>query len=130
MKQRLNCSVKLAFRFERGIEADSLLAEGGCEVQADSVVRMPPQVVRRVLATCARNTRLWNREGTCAIDIDGSHTWFLPGMTYIKIYDLETGEPRDSAREDLAMIAKIADGLSNIDSMCGLKRRAALRHFR
>ena len=62
--------------------------------------------------------RLWSRDATRAIDIDAHHTWFMPGMTCIKVYDEVTGEPRDSTRADLATITRIADGLDNIDAVC------------
>ena len=39
-------------------------------------------------------------------------------MTCIKVFDLETGEPRDSTREDIATIARVADALPNIDGVC------------
>ena len=45
-------------------------------------------------------------------------TSFLPGMTCIKVFDLETGEPRDSTQEDLATITRVADALPNIDGVC------------
>ena len=53
-----------------------------------------------------------------SIDLDDRHTWFIPGMTCIKIYDLETGEPRDSNALDLATVTRVADALSNIDAVC------------
>ena len=35
-----------------------------------------------------------------------------------KVYDLETGEPRQSNREDLEIITRVADALPNIDGVC------------
>src|SRR5690606_16260086 len=87
-------------------------------VLPDGVVRMPAVLVRRALATVAKAVQLWNRDGTRAIDIDAHHTWFMPGMTCIKVFDEATGEPRDSTRADLATISRIADGLDNIDAVC------------
>ena len=108
----------IGVRFEPGTEADVLLAAAGCRVGPDGLVRMPSDVVRAALATSARSVRLWDRDATHAIDIDSHHTWFMPGMTCIKVYDEATGEPRDSTREDLATITRIADGLDNIDAVC------------
>ena len=42
----------------------------------------------------------------------------MPGMTGIKIYDLATGDARDSTGEDLATITRVADALPNIDAVC------------
>jgi len=109
---------EIGLRVEPGTEADRLLAEAGCLVQDNGVVRMPREVVRKALATCAKSVKLWNRDGTVALDIDDRHTWFMPGMTCIKVPDPETGEPRNSTRDDLALITRIADGLPNIDAVC------------
>ena len=114
----LTLLAEIGLRFEPGTEADALLAQAGCTVLPDGVVRMPAVLVRRALATVAKAVQLWNRDGTRAIDIDAHHTWFMPGMTCIKVFDEATGEPRDSTRADLATISRIADGLDNIDAVC------------
>ncbi|HEY7996619.1 MAG TPA: trimethylamine methyltransferase family protein, partial [Steroidobacteraceae bacterium] len=82
--------------FEPGSEGLAILGAAGCAVSADGVVRFEPDLVREALASVARSARLWNRDGTHALELDCRHTWFLPGMTCIKVYDLESGEPRDS----------------------------------
>ncbi|MCB2126725.1 MAG: trimethylamine methyltransferase family protein [Albidovulum sp.] len=114
----LTLLAEIGLRFEPGTEAEALLTQAGCTVTPDGVVRMPAFVVRRALATVAKSVRLWSRDATRAIDIDAHHTWFMPGMTCIKVYDEVTGEPRDSTRADLATITRIADGLDNIDAVC------------
>lgn len=108
---------EVGVRFEPGTEADAIFAGGGCEV-AGGVVRIPATVTRAALAACAKSVRLWNRDGTAAIDIDKDHCWFIPGMTCIKVYDETTGAPRDSTLADLARITRIADGLEHIDAVC------------
>lgn len=108
----------IGVRFDPGTEADALLAAAGCSIESNGVVRMPEAVVKSALLSVAKHVKLWNRDGTAAIDIDDRHTWFMPGMTCIKIFDLETGEARDSGREDLALVTRIADGLPNIDAVC------------
>lgn len=114
----LRLLAEIGVRFEPGTEADALLAAAGCDVAPNGVVRIPESVVRQTLSSVARSTRLWNREASAAIDIDDRHTWFMPGMTCIKVYDLDTGEPRDSTSADLAEITRIADGLPHIDAVC------------
>lgn len=105
-------------RFDPGTEADALLSQAGCKVGPDGVVRFPAAVVRQALATTARSARLWNRDGTRFLTLDSHHTWFFPGMTCIKVFDLDTGEHRDSTLDDLATITRIADGLPHIDGVC------------
>lgn len=104
--------------FEPGSQALSLLGAAGCAASDDGVVRFEPERVRDALAAVAKSTRLWDRDGTRCIDLDCRHTWFIPGMTCIKVYDLESGEPRDSTAEDLANITRVADALPNIDAVC------------
>ncbi|MCB4458491.1 trimethylamine methyltransferase family protein [Leisingera sp. McT4-56] len=104
--------------FEPGGEADSLLRNAGCSQSDDGIVTIPETVTRRALETAARKTELWDRNGENPITIDCNHTWFMPGMTCIAVYDEDTGEPRPSTREDLALITRIADKLPNVDGVC------------
>ncbi len=104
--------------FEPGSEALQFLRAAGCAVSDEGVVRFEPDLVRDALASVARRAQLWDRDGAHAIELDCQHTWFIPGMTCIKIYDLESGAPRDSTGEDLAAVTRVADGLGNIDAVC------------
>ncbi len=104
--------------FEPGSEALEILSAAGCAVSDDGVVRFEPELVAAALASTARSAKLWDRSGTRCIDLDCNHTWFIPGMTCIKVYDLDSGEQRASNGEDLAMITRVADGLANIDAVC------------
>ncbi len=104
--------------FEPGTEADELLRGAGCEMGADGVVKIPEAVTRKALETASRQATLWDRNGENPITIDCDHTWFMPGMTCIAVYDEDTGEPRPSNREDLAAITRLSDGLPNIDAVC------------
>ncbi|MBK8439639.1 MAG: trimethylamine methyltransferase family protein [Rhodobacter sp.] len=108
----------VGIRFEPGSEADQLLAAAGCSVCPDGVIRFPAALVRAALASCAKGTKIWNRTGDTGITIDTEHTWFMPGMTCIRIIDPVSGKSRDSTRDDLALITRIADGLPNIDAVC------------
>jgi len=104
--------------FEPGSEALTILRNAGCPTSDDGVVRFDPDMVRDTLSSVAKRTKLWDRDGARAIDLDCHHTWFIPGMTCIKVYDLESGEPRDSTGEDLARVTRVADALANIDAVC------------
>lgn len=104
--------------FETGSEAIGVLRGAGCEVAADGVVRFPPELVREALASAAKSVKLWDRAGEHFIELDCHHTWFIPGMTCIKVFDLESGEPRESTAADLATVTRVADALPNIDAVC------------
>jgi trimethylamine---corrinoid protein Co-methyltransferase len=94
-----------------------LFTDAGCEIAEGGVVRFPSELVRNTLETAAKSVRLWNRDGSDFFEINNHSTRFLTGMTCIKVYDLETGEHRDSTREDLAMISRVADALPHIDGL-------------
>ncbi|MEW2912386.1 trimethylamine methyltransferase family protein [Leisingera sp. JC11] len=104
--------------FEPGGEADTLLRGAGCTLSDEGIVTIPETVTRRALETAARSATLWDRNGENPISIDCDHTWFMPGMTCIAVYDEETGEPRPSTREDLALITRVADKLPHVDGVC------------
>jgi trimethylamine--corrinoid protein Co-methyltransferase len=91
------------------------LRDAGCDVLLEGRVKIPIELIRRSLDSAAKSVRLWNRDGTDSIEIDNRHTWFCPGMTCIKAYDRETGEARDSNRDDLATATRISDAMQNID---------------
>jgi trimethylamine--corrinoid protein Co-methyltransferase len=104
--------------FEVGSEAIDLLRGAGCEVSTDGIVRFPTELVRDALSSTAKSAKLWNRAGDRYIELDCRHTWFIPGMTCIKVFDLESGEPRESTAADLATVTRVADALPNIDAVC------------
>jgi trimethylamine:corrinoid methyltransferase-like protein len=104
--------------FDMESEAPAMFAAAGCDVAADGITRIPRAVVESALASTARQARLWDRDGRHSILLDCQHTWFFPGMTCIKVYDLETGERRESTGADLAAITRVADALANIDGVC------------
>jgi trimethylamine---corrinoid protein Co-methyltransferase len=104
--------------FELGSEGLEILRASGCAVSDEGVVRFDPEMVRDALGSVAKSAQLWDREGTHSIELDCHHTWFIPGMTCIKVYDLESRAPRDSTAEDLATVTRVADALANIDAVC------------
>jgi trimethylamine:corrinoid methyltransferase-like protein len=109
---------EVGIRMEPGTEADELFRAAGCDVQQDGVVRIPAAQVRRALATMPKRVDVWNRSGQRSICLDKDHTWFIPGMTCIKVFDPSTGVARDSTAADLALIAQISETLPNIDAVC------------
>ena len=94
------------------------LGDAGCDVSSEGLVKFPIELIRKSLDSVAKSVKLWNRDGSRFIEIDSQHTWFVPGMTCIKAYDEETGEARDSNREDLATATRVSDALQNIDAVC------------
>ncbi len=94
------------------------LADAGCDVASDNIVKFPVDVIRKALDSAATSTKLWNRDGIESITLDCEHTWFCSGMTNIKMYDMALDEARDSNRQDLATASRVSDALENIDMVC------------
>jgi len=94
------------------------LADAGCDISKEGLIKFPVELIQRSIDTVAKSVRLWNRDGSASIKIDCQHTWFVPGMTCIKVYDGQTGEARDSNRDDLATVTRVSDALQNIDAVC------------
>lgn len=104
--------------FEPDPQIMERFAQAGCKISGDGVVRFDPELVQETLRSVAKGVKLWNRAGSEFIEIDNRHTWFVTGMTAIKMLDLETGEARASTRQDLETITRVADALPNIDAVC------------
>jgi len=95
-----------------------LFAGAGCDITSDNVVKFNRDLVEECLATVSKSARVWNRDATDYLDIKEGESSFHPGMTCIKILDLETREPRESTWDDLATVSRVADALPNIDGVC------------
>ncbi len=108
---------EVGVEFEPDPKVLSLFRAAGCDVSDTGLVKFPANVVQGALDSMAKSVKLWNRPATEFIEIDNRHTWFIPGMTCIKVFDEESGEPRDSNREDLALATRVADALENIDAV-------------
>jgi trimethylamine:corrinoid methyltransferase-like protein len=93
-------------------------SDAGCDISADHTVRFETDLVRECLETTAKQAKVWNRDGSDCLELRKGTTSFMPGMTCIKVFDFETGEPRDSTFDDLATITRVADALPGIDGVC------------
>ena len=93
-------------------------SDAGCDISADHTVRFETDLVKECLETTAKQAKVWNRDGSDCLELRKGTTSFMPGMTCIKVFDLETGEPRDSTFDDLATITRVADSLPGIDGVC------------
>jgi len=104
--------------FEPDPKVMNIFRDAGCQVSESGLVKFPTSVVLDALDSMAKSVKLWNRPGTEFIEVDNRHTWFVPGMTCIKVYDEASGEPRESTRDDLALNTRVADALMNMDAVC------------
>jgi trimethylamine:corrinoid methyltransferase-like protein len=93
-------------------------SDAGCDISANHTVRFETDLVRECLETTAKRAKIWNRDGSDYLELRDGITSFMPGMTCIQVFDLETGALRASTREDIATITRVADALPEIDGVC------------
>ena len=74
-----------------------LFSDAGCEITSDNAVRFDRELVEQSLDSVSKSAKVWNRDASHYLEIKEGVTSFFPGMTCIKVLDLETGKPRVEA---------------------------------
>jgi trimethylamine--corrinoid protein Co-methyltransferase len=101
--------VGVHFPSQRALE---IFADHGAQVDWETeIVRIPPDLVRKAMATAPRSFVLGGREERFDLLLDGSHSYLATDGTGVHVIDLETREMRDSRKEDVAMMARVCDAL-------------------
>ena len=100
-------------------EIRNLLTEAGCTAEGTRV-RVPESVLKDCLDHVPSEIKLYDREGNDALLIRGYNTYYGPGLCNTLMVDTETGERRESAKEDAKEVAILCDALPNIDFVYGL----------
>ncbi len=97
-------------------EVVELLVAAGCEVVDGDIVRIPRRLVEECLDMAPDSITLYDRAGKeKAMQLEGMNVHFGTGPTIQYVLDPETGERRDSTREDIGRAARIVDCLPNLD---------------
>ena len=99
-------------------EAIDLYADGGCAVDREThVVRFPPHVVEDAIHAAPERILLYGR-GNEAHDVilEPGRVGFTNFSEGLQFVDPRDGGRRDSTKQDLADIARMADALSEIDT--------------
>jgi trimethylamine--corrinoid protein Co-methyltransferase len=99
-------------------EALAIFADGGCVVDHDNrMVRMPPEVVSQILATCPPNVLLAGRDAEHDVLVTAgggvSFTNFDEGISYV---DPRSGELREPTEADVRDVARLVDAMPHIDT--------------
>jgi len=97
-------------------EGLDILDKGGCRVNRKTgVVRFPEHLVMDAIATCPSQILLAGLEPEMDFLMGGKTVGFTTFGTGVLTEDLETGEIRESTKEDVAWIAQLTDALPNMD---------------
>jgi trimethylamine--corrinoid protein Co-methyltransferase len=100
-------------------EARDLLRDAGAEVDG-ARVRIPPHIIQDAVASSPRCFNIWGRDAKTTIQVAADRVYFGPGPTCTYFIDADTLERRKVVRGDPAMVARVCDGLDNIDYVMSL----------
>jgi trimethylamine--corrinoid protein Co-methyltransferase len=95
-------------------EARDMLKKAGCWVDGDRV-RYPAGLVEWAIRAAPSRVVLCDREGRPAMYLEDGRSYFGTGSDTPNVIDPYTGERRQSRLEDVARMARLVDGLPNID---------------
>jgi trimethylamine--corrinoid protein Co-methyltransferase len=96
-------------------EAVELLADAGCEVAGNEIVKIPARVIEECLDMAPDTIRVYDRNGKAALELGGQNVHFGTGPTIQFVLDPDTGQRRESTMDDIATAARIVDHLPNLD---------------
>jgi trimethylamine--corrinoid protein Co-methyltransferase len=92
-----------------------VFAEHGAKIDWQrQVVRLPAEMVLESLSHAPRSYVLSGRSTGTDLNLDGTRSYFATDGCGTLTLDFETGEQRDSRKDDVAKMARVADGLSSI----------------
>jgi trimethylamine--corrinoid protein Co-methyltransferase len=100
-------------------EAQKVYADAGCTVdRAGCVVKIPPYVVEEAIISAPSTLLLAGRNPKHDVILDGSRVNYTTFGVGVRINDIETGEYRNTCKQDIADTARVADALGNVDVYC------------
>ncbi len=94
--------------------ARKLLKSAGAVVDGE-MVKVPEFIVRQCLATAPRGWTIYDRNGKRALEVEGRKSYYGTSTASPNTKDALTGEYHETRVADLALAAKVADALENID---------------
>lgn len=105
--------VGVCFECDQALE---ILTASGCSVDKEShVVKFPPALVRKSIEAAPERFKLYDREGNVYTELGGDKVHFAPCSTPASILTRDNREVRPSTIEDMKLIVKVTDSLSQID---------------
>jgi trimethylamine--corrinoid protein Co-methyltransferase len=94
--------------------ARKLLKDAGARVQGD-IVKIPRFVAEEALRTTPKGFTIYDRNGQRALEVEGRKSYFGTSTASPNTKDALTGEIHETRVADIALGAKVADALPNID---------------
>ncbi|CAB5087422.1 hypothetical protein D3OALGA1CA_669 [Olavius algarvensis associated proteobacterium Delta 3] len=94
--------------------ARKMLKQAGALVKGESV-RVPEHVVTACLGSAPKGWTIYDRDGNRAMEVEGRKSYYGTSTASPKTKDAVTGEIHPTRVADIAIGAKVADALPNID---------------
>lgn len=94
--------------------ARKMLQSAGTRVDGE-LVKIPEFIVRQCLATAPKGWTIYDRNGQRALEVEGRKSYYGTSTASPNTKDALTGEYHETRVEDLALAAKVADALENIN---------------
>ena len=104
--------------------AQAILADAGCTICDDHLVKIPARVVEEALQSVAKGFVLYDREGNVACRLEGRNSYCGTGVTNTNYHDYQTGERRPTTVQDVANAAKVHEPLHRLWGAAGRQRMA------
>jgi trimethylamine--corrinoid protein Co-methyltransferase len=104
---------KVGFRvYHEG--ARKMLKQAGAPVNGE-IVKVPEHVVSECLRTTPKGWTIYDREGKRAMEVEGRKSYYGTSTASPRTKDALSGEIHPTRVADIAIGAKVADALANID---------------
>lgn len=94
--------------------AIKLLKEAGAVIK-DDIVKIPQYVVEECLRTAPKGFTIYDRGGQRALEVEGRKSYYGTSTASPNTRDIYSGQVRETRVADIALGAKVADALPNID---------------
>ena len=91
-----------------------LLKEAGAVVKGDTV-KIPRYIVEECIRTAPKGFTIYDRAGQRSLEVEGRKSYYGTSTASPNTRDAFTGEIRETRVADIALGAKVADALPNID---------------
>ena len=96
-------------------EALQMLADAGCTIVADHIVKIPAALVEKCIQYTPASVTIYDRNGKAAMELGGTNVYFGMGTDLLNTWDLKTGELRPSCLQDVIDAAIVGDFCQEID---------------
>lgn len=101
-------------------EGAQLLEDAGCRRKKNDVFQIPNWLVEEAIQSTPSRVTIYSQEREEAMRLGGRNIYFGLGTDLVTVFDLRTGEMRDSELRDVSNAARVADFCEDIDFVASL----------